>query len=350
MRSAADPARRRPEGPVSIWARRMISLPLWSALGALWLGTAPLWALGGLLADTVTGKSRTLPRTRALTFFALYFACEILGVLAAALLWLVLCGGLLGGRRRFVLANAALQRMWSGVLFHGGRVILGFRVDVQGLDLARRGPLLLFIRHASSADTVLAAALIANPNRLLLRYVLKRELLWDPCLDIVGRRLPNAFIDRHSPRGTGEVAAIGRLALHLDASSAVLIYPEGTRFTPAKRDAAVAALRNRGQTILADIAAAYHHVMPPRLGGALALLDAAPGVDVVFVEHSGFEGLTTFARFWNGALVGRTIHVRLRRVAAASIPRQDRDRWLFEQWRDTDSWVSHMGADAKGTA
>ena len=36
----------------------------------------------------------------------------------------------------------------------------------------------------------------AIPHQVRLRYVLKRELLLDPCLDIVGNRLPNCFVAR----------------------------------------------------------------------------------------------------------------------------------------------------------
>ena len=167
---------------------------------------------------------------------------------------------------------------------------------------------------------MLAAALVGNPNRLLLRYVLKRELLWDPCLDLVGRRLPNTFIDRRAPQRQAEVAAIAQLATGLDERSAVLIYPEGTRFSEEKLGRAVQALREKGMDALAAIAATYRHCLPPRLLGPLALLEAAPGVDVVLLEHTGFEGAATFARFWSGALVGRTIRVRLRRIEAAAIP------------------------------
>jgi hypothetical protein len=57
-------------------------------------------------------------------------------------------------------------------------------------------PVIVFLRYASVADTLLPAVFLANPNGLKLRYVLKHELLLDPCLDIVGNRLPNSFVQR----------------------------------------------------------------------------------------------------------------------------------------------------------
>jgi 1-acyl-sn-glycerol-3-phosphate acyltransferase len=222
------------------------------------------------------------------------------------------------------------------------------KVSTEGLALADEAPFLLFARHASVADTVLAAAFVASPRRLLLRYVLKRELLWDPCLDVVGRRLPNAFVRRRGPGLDTEVAAVAGLAIGLDSRSGVLIYPEGKRFSDGRREAAVAALAAKGEMELAGIAAGFRNVLPPKLRGPLALIDAAKGVDVVLLEHTGFEGAATFPEFWHGALVGRTLHVRLRRFPASTIPAEGRDRWLFERWAEMDDWIS--GAKAADPA
>lgn len=341
----------RHESPISIWARRAISVPLYLVLAAVAFGGAPLWLFAAAVVDVATGAMRRFPRVRALLFFGVYLGCEVVGMTIALGLGVGLVGGRVGGRGAYVAANAALQRAWTTALFKGAVTVFSMKVDVEGLEHARSGPLLLFVRHASTADTVLAAALVANPNRLLLRYVLKRELLWDPCLDIVGRRLPNAFVDRKAPRSAGEIQAVARLAEGLDGTSAVLIYPEGTRFAPAKLERAVAALRERvaaapgveeraGMNQLADVAARFRHVLPPRLGGPLALLAAAPDVDVVFLEHTGLDEAASFSRFWRGGLIGKTLRVRLRRFAAAEIPVDRRDGWLFDRWAEVDDWIA----------
>ena len=341
----------RDESLLAVWARRAVTVPVYLLLAVLAFVTIPLWAAVGLAWDVLTGVARKRPRTRALAFFALYLACEAAGLLAAALLWIATLGGRIGGPRRWIELNAALQRRWADALFFGSLRLFSMRVSTEGLELARSGPFVLFVRHASMADTVLAAAFVANPSRLLLRYVLKRELLWDPCLDVVGRRLPNAFVRRRGPGLDAEVAAVAGLARGLDARSAVLIYPEGKRFNEARRAAALAVLEEKGQAKLATIARGFRNVLPPRLRGPLALLDAAKGVDVVLLEHTGFEGAATFPQFWHGALVGRTLHVRLRRFPAPAIPAEGRDRWLFERWAEMDDWISEAGmAMAAGTA
>ncbi|HSI03360.1 MAG TPA: 1-acyl-sn-glycerol-3-phosphate acyltransferase [Myxococcota bacterium] len=315
-------------------------MPLYLLLAVLCVGGAPAWVFLSAIADIVTGKTRLWPRTRAVGFFALYLACEVFGIFVAALIWVATLGGHVVGPTGYRDANAVLQRWWTTAMLRGSAWIFANKIEVEGLELARSGPLLFFVRHSSTADAVLAAALVTNPNRLLLRYVIKRELIWDPCIDIVGGRLPNVFVDRKAARGRAQIDAIARLGKDLDARSAVLIYPEGTRFSREKLVRSIEALGKRNDEKLAAIAAGFRYVLPPRLGGPLALLNAAPGVDLVLLEHTGFEGAATFTQFWSGGLVGRTIRVRLRRFTPEMVPATDRDLWLFERWAEMDAWIA----------
>lgn len=317
----ADPGR---------WVRRAASLSLYTALGTLTLALLPGWLM--LAAGVDLALDRRFPRVRAVVFFAIYLGCELLGVLAAGWIWLRHGRG---APEQWREANAALQRAWTAALMGGACLAFSMKVRVEGANDLGPGPFLLFVRHSSTADTVLAAALVANPRRMLLRYVIKSDLLWDPCLDIVGQRLPNTFVQRGSGAREREIAAVVALVDGVGPDDGVLIYPEGTRFSPAKLEQARAKLADRPE--LAALAATYRHVLPPRLGGPLALLES--GLDVVFLDHCGFEGSASFGAFWNGGLVGTTIAVRLRRVAASSIPVVGRDAWLFEQWQQTDAWV-----------
>lgn len=334
------------EGAFQIWSRRLFSFSLYGALAAFAFTGAPLFFAVAAIYDLATG-GRRWPRVRAFAFFLLYLGCEAWGLAAAGALWLFTLGGLLVGPERYLGLNAGLQRAWSSALFWGSVRVFSMQVKVQGIEQAARGPMLLMVRHSSTADTVLAAALVANPNKILLRYVLKQELLWDPCLDVVGRRLPNAFIDRAARKRGEELALITGLAEALDETSAVLIYPEGTRFSPAKRARALDKLKD--QSTLLPIAEQMQAVLPPKLAGPLALLQASPGTDVVILEHQGFEGAASFGEFWGGGLVGQTVHVRCRRIPAEEIPTENRDIWLFEQWAETDRWIRARGQEAAPT-
>lgn len=321
------------------WRRRAVSLPILFGVATLTFSASPLLLFATAALDLAARRRVAFSRSRTVLFALWLLACEVFGVLAAGVLWVshLVTGSL--AKPSFVEANAALQRVWTRAIFGAAVRLFGMSVRLEGFEETEHAPFLLFVRHVSTADTVIAAALIANPRKLLVRYVLKRELAWDPCLDIVGHRLPNVFVDRSGKTRDAELERVANLAKDLDDRSAVLIYPEGTRFTPKKHAAAIAKLDGAGESELSAIAREYKNVLPPKLGGPLALLANAPGVDVVFVEHTGFEDVTSLRQIWRGALAGRTLKVRLRRVAAADIPHARREAWLFEEWRAMDHWV-----------
>jgi 1-acyl-sn-glycerol-3-phosphate acyltransferase len=163
--------------------------------------------------------------------------------------------------------------------------------------------------------------------------------LWDPCLDVVGNRLPNVFVDRQSADSEREIAAVRALATGLGPSDGVLIYPEGTRFTPGKLARVMARIGERDPERHGRVRS-LRRVLPIQLGGPSALLDAA-GCDVVFLAHTGLDAAITLREVFAGALVGRRIRVAMWRVPVREIPR-DRSAWsawLDAQWARMDAWV-----------
>jgi hypothetical protein len=178
---------------------------------------------------------------------------------------------------------------------------------------------------------------------------MKRELLLDPCLDVVGQRLPNVFVARGSGEPEREEAAIRALAQGLGPGEGMVIFPEGTRFTPARRERALERLEAGRAAERSERLRGLRHLLPPRPGGPLALLGAAPGADVLVLGHVGLEGLAGVSDLLSGALVGRTIRVRFWRHAAAAVPRDSGAAlaWLDERWLELDGWVdARLAAEA----
>jgi 1-acyl-sn-glycerol-3-phosphate acyltransferase len=333
--SAAVPV----EPPGTRWGRRALTIPGLGLATAAWLALLPLLLAAALLGDVARGAH--LAATRAVLLLGWYLLLESLGLVGAACAWLARPFA----RSRFADWNFRLQCAWAGALFTGARALLGLRLDVTGTEALTPGPLLLLMRHASVADTLLPAVLVSRRTGCRLRYVMKRELLWDPCLDVVGQRLPNAFVRR----GTGDAAEQERvrvLATHLGPDEGVLLYPEGTRWTPGRRRQVIDRLARSADPKLLERAQALQWLLPPRLGGVLALLEAAPGTDVVFCAHTGFEGLRSLGDLLHGALVARRIQVHFRRVPAAEIPRDRKARvdWIYARWAELDAWLeAHVG-------
>ncbi|HSP98683.1 MAG TPA: 1-acyl-sn-glycerol-3-phosphate acyltransferase [Candidatus Dormibacteraeota bacterium] len=334
------------------WTRRGAMITLYASMWVLVLATLPLGALVAAAVDWRRGDGRWAT-LRCLAFALLYLTCEVVGVVAAFAIWVG--GGVRAGRGRadspaarltglsdaYLRANFRLQCWWARCLFHGAERIFHMRTIITGDDAVDHGPFLLFLRHASIGDTVLPAVLIADRHDIMLRYVMKRELLWDPCLDIVGNRLPNYFVHRGSGDSAREVAAVQRLLDEIGPHDGVLIYPEGTRVSAAKRARIVARLRGAMPPRLLALAEQLRHTLPPRLGGPLGLLERNPGLDAVFCAHTGFEGAATFRDLLGGALVRREVRVAFWRVPFAQIPleRDARAEWLYQHWRRIDDWI-----------
>ena len=92
----------------------------------------------------------------------------------------------------------------------GVRVLFGLTFEIEGLEQAGPGPVLVLIRHASIIDNALPDAVIGHAHGLGLRFVLKRELEMLPTIDIGGRWVPTNFVRRASDDPAGEVARLRR--------------------------------------------------------------------------------------------------------------------------------------------
>ena len=303
----------------------------------------PLLLAGAVVVDFVLWLRRRKPWVGVrLVAFGWWFLFGEMRALWALLGIRVFSGGPLGGdspRRRRWLYD--LRVRWARSHLGGIRVLFGLRFEVEGLESVGRGPVVIMMRHASIIDNMLPDTLVGHRWGMGLRFVIKRELQMIPTIDIGGRWVPTIFVRRASADTAGEVAALRSLAHELGEGEGILIYPEGTRATPAKLARAQEIIAER-QPRIAPLANRLRHVLPPRLGGPLALLDEAHGVDVVFCGHVGFDGFQYVSDIWAGGLVGSTIKVRFWHHAGSSVPSDDagRTKWLYEQWQVLDDWIA----------
>jgi 1-acyl-sn-glycerol-3-phosphate acyltransferase len=266
-----------------------------------------------------------------------YLVCEMLGVVAGFVLWLAS----LATPGRLLDWHYALQNLWARALWAGVRTLFGLKPEISGETAIGTGSLLVFMRHTSILDTLLPAVFLTHRHGIRLRYVLKRELLWDPCLDVVGQRLPNVFVWRGSDQSAREIELVRRLALGIHGAEGILVYPEGTRFTVAKRERILNSLVQRGDLQRLAAARSLRCVLPPQRGGPLTLLDSLPAADVLFFAHSGLDGATSVREIMNGRFIGRRIEIHFWRVPRSAIPpgTDERIKWLDLQWARMNEWV-----------
>lgn len=285
-------------------------------------------------------RGRNLPTVRMLVFGTIYLGWEVIAAGASGLLWVASLGGRFIDRPWSQHAHLRLQAMWVRSLLSVAQRVLRLRVIVRGIEALDGGPMALLSRHASMVDTLIPAKLLFDSGRSV-RYVLKDDLLWDPALDLVGHRLPNYFVDRSGSNTPAELAAIGELSATAAPNEAVVIFPEGTRWSPRKYESAMAKLSERDPVRAARFTDRTN-TLPPRPNGTIAVLRGAPGVDPVFMAHTGLEGLAGPTDALRLVPFRHPVVVELWRVPRSELP-EDHDGlavWLDHQWERMDDWVA----------
>lgn len=322
----------------TILKRRLVTIPRSAALFVLVTVTLPILVAGAAVIDGLRWAATRRP-CMALRFVAVgwvFLAAEVVGLIRFSWHWLATGFG--RDHEQLVARAWPTQRWWACTLFTTVQNLFRVELVVEGQELTTPGPILAMFRHASIVDNLLPAVLLADRAGYRLRWIVKRELLAEPALDVAGTRLPNYFVDRESSDPRAEIRNIRRLAADLGPDEGVLIYPEGTRFTEERRRRVLRSMEHR-DAALYERAQRLRHLLPPRIGGPLTLLDT--NYDVVMCGHEGLGGFARLRDLWSGALIGRTVHVRFWRFPAATIPagRKERIDWLFDKWEAMDSWI-----------
>ena len=193
------------------------------------------------------------------------------GVLVPLLLLCSLLKGLLpvkGLRRVLDGWILALAESWiagnSWMMDHMTTLQVRYREDAV---LDAQGHYLVLSNHQSWVD-ILVLQKVFNLRIPFMRFFLKQQLIWVPMLGLAWWALDFPFMRRHSksqlqkrPELAGQDIAATRRACEkfLGKPVSIMIFPEGTRFTPAKH-----ALQQ----------SPYTHLLKPKSGGMAYALDA----------------------------------------------------------------------------
>ena len=133
--------------------------------------------------------------------------------------------------------------------------------------LQRDGHYLVLANHQSWVD-ILVLQKVFNRRIPLLRFFLKRQLIWVPLLGLAWWALDFPFMGRHTPKQIArrpelagrDIQATRRACEKFrEIPVAIMNFVEGTRFTPAKH------ARQGGP---------YQHLLKPKAGGVAFVLDA----------------------------------------------------------------------------
>ena len=292
-----------------------------------------------------------LPAPLKGTLAALLILCNTLVLipflLAVALLKLVL--PITAVRKGCTVILNTIAWVWIG--FNNLLMDLLHKVDwdVRGVEnLSRKHWYFVTCNHQSWAD-IPAIQYVLNSRIPLLKFFLKRQLIWVPLLGVAWWALDFPFMHRHTkeqiakrPELKGKDVEATQAACEKFRYTPVTIFNfmEGTRFTPEKHD------RQNSP---------YKHLLKPRAGGTAFVLGAMGDMihtmlDVTIVYPDGRAG------FWD-YLCGRirriTIDVRTREIPGEFLGmdyennRETRiafQRWVGEIWAEKDARIDELKA------
>jgi 1-acyl-sn-glycerol-3-phosphate acyltransferase len=221
----------------------------------------------------------------------------------------------------------------------------GVRFDVAGTaDLRVDGHYLVLANHQSWVDIVVLQK-VFNRRIPLLRFFLKRQLIWVPLLGLAWWALDFPFMGRHTRAEIARNPELGRRDMETTRRAcakfrsmpvAVMNFVEGTRFTPEKH---------------ARQASPYRHLLKPKAGGVAYVLEAMGealhGILDVTIAYPG--GRPSMIDLMAGRVPAVHVLVRQRPLPAFIVDgsvgdeRASRARlqqWMNGIWREKDEVLS----------
>jgi 1-acyl-sn-glycerol-3-phosphate acyltransferase len=320
--------------------RRLITIPFFFAVAVAYLALSPVLLAAALAIDLALGTRFSYSRTA--TMAGAYLVLEVCGTLGGAGAWVLWHLAPRATAADFMRWSFRLEEWYLGSLYRSLERIFGMRTVIEGADLVRPGPVMIFARHVSTADTFLPVVALYRPPGFTVRFVMKAELLWVPCFDVLGGRLPNCYVTRGTGDRGRQVGLMQELLTGLGPDEGLVIFPEGTRSTPEKRRSILERARREGDEELARRVLALDHLLPMRTAGPLGLLARDGTSDVVLLGHVGLEGGGSLFELVRGTLVGSTVRVRFWRYPRAQVPSDPVAcaAWLDERWGDMDRWIA----------
>jgi 1-acyl-sn-glycerol-3-phosphate acyltransferase len=240
--------------------------------------------------------------------------------------WRIVCGKL---------ANTIAEG-WVGVNTLGLKLAQNIHWDVRGIDALQPDAwYLLLANHQSMVDIVVLQS-VFHRKIPLLKFFLKKELIWVPFLGIAWWALDFPFMKRksstHRDLKTAREACDKFRALPVT----VMNFAEGTRFTTAKRESE---------------RSPFAHLLKPKPGGIAVVLYSLGErlhsiLDVTIVYPKGTPGLWSF-------LCSNSTEIKVRVKQMAVTPellqavrdrasRQRFNDWLDKLWDEKDKLIGSL--------
>lgn len=291
----------------------------------------------------MTVQTLTKPLLGILSILALIFYTLFLGVFLFIAVLFRLMLPTRAGRRWANPLVVEVASVWVGGLLWWMKSVL--KIDIQvdhDLDLHPHQWNLIVANHQSWID--IFALLSVTLRRLpILKFFIKKQLIWVPIAGVAWWALDYPFMSRHSrdylkkhPEKAGQDLETTRKACEKfsDQPTTIVNFLEGTRLTPEKQ-----AKQN----------SPYRHLLKPKAGGiAFAIQALGQKFDTIIDTTIHYQGKPP--NYWDMAC-GRvgTVTLKMRKLAipdrflTMDYTNNREDRAAFQQWV-TELW-QHKDAE-----
>jgi len=205
--------------------------------------------------------------------------------------------------------------------------VVGIQLEVKGEVPSHPSPIVI-VSHQSWFDIPIVQEIISARGPRL-SFLMKRSLVWVPVIGWICLLLGFPRLRRTgSPQDRAlDLNAVSQAAEQgVAARHALLIFAEGTRFTPKKRS---------------DQNSPFDHLLRPRVGGFAAACQIFPEGTPIIDLSIHYDGGSHFWRCLGGAT--KVIRVD---VSTHSLDQtMSAEAFLNERWRTKDGWLeSQLGA------
>lgn len=201
--------------------------------------------------------------------------------------------------------------------------VVGINLIIKGEANTDQAPVII-CNHQSWFDIPLVQDVITG-NGPIIRFLIKREIAWVPIIGWICLILNFPRLHRNKNRDTkvSDFSIIRKESKnHANGTGALLIFPEGTRFTDGKRK-----IQN----------APYKNLLKPRAGG-LRMIQKHAGSDTTLIDIT-IDYHRKGTNIWN-CLHGdpKKISITLDYFKLSEI--RDVELWLNKRWAQKDSLFS----------
>lgn len=230
------------------------------------------------------------------------------------------------------------------------RVLRVARFEIEGLEgLSRRGWYLVISNHQSWSDIIVLQCIFLR-RIPVLKFFLKRQLIWVPFVGIgcwamefpFMRRYPKEVLEKHPELHREDLETTRRACERFrHTPTSILNFVEGTRFTPEKR-------RHQDSP--------YRDLLRPKTGG-LAFVIGAMGDQIKHVVNVTIHYPGGAPTFWEFCC-GKRQRVQVR-IHQQDIPdgfdegdyqgdpvfREEFRAWVHEIWQSKDHEITQLNLD-----